>query len=184
MNGTKRTFKKGEFITNTNKPGSFAIFEGIECESYGVTKKYSAIASYDPSKYRENPNGGGWASLPYLEVATKTTRCTTTVDGDTESFWWRPCTEEEIEKATDILQDYGYYWNDDLLSIISKDTGEIVRTIVEPKVEYNGDVIKPISKKFKELLRKVCDNIIKDKYSYKTTTCYCYGDFWDGECWD
>ena len=33
MNGEKRIFQKGEFITNTNKPTSFAIFEGIEMES-------------------------------------------------------------------------------------------------------------------------------------------------------
>ena len=184
MNGTKRAFKKGEFVTNTNKPGSFAIFEGIECESYSVNKKYSVIAAYDPAKYRENPNGSGWATLPYLEVATASTRCTTTVDGDTESFWWRPCTESEVERAIDILQGYGYYWNSDLQAIIDKNTGEIVRTIIEPKVEYNGDVVKPISQKFKELLKSVCDKIIEDKYSYKSAAYYCYGDFWDGECWD
>lgn len=185
MNGEKRAFKKGEFITNTNKPGSFAIFEGIECESYTTTKKYSVIAAYDPAKYRENPEGGGWATLPYLEVASAVTRCTTTVDGDTESFWWRPCNEREVERAMDILQSYGYYWNSDLQAIIAKDTGEIIRTIVEPKLEYNGDVVKPISQKLKELLKKVCDNIIKNKYSYQSNAAYyCYGDFWDGEYWD
>jgi len=185
-NKVKREFTKGEFITNTNKPGSFAIFEGIEVESATVNKKYSVIVSYEPKKYRELPNGRGWDSLPYLDVATKSTRCEQTVDGDTESFWWRPCTESEKETALSILQDYGYYWNDELCAIIAKDTGEIIRTIVEPKIEYNGDVVKPISNKFKKLLKKVCDEITKKKYSYQTTyyggySCY---DFWDGECWD
>ena len=45
MNEVKRDFKKGEFIMNTNKPGSFAIFEGIEAESYSATKKYSVIVN-------------------------------------------------------------------------------------------------------------------------------------------
>jgi hypothetical protein len=179
-----RKFKKGEFITNTNKPGSFAIFEGIEVESYSTMKKFSAIAAYDPNKYRELPNGAGWATQPFLDVATKTKRCDTTVDGDTTSYWWRPCSEKEIEKAIDILHGYGYYWNEDLLSIIDKETGEVIRTVVEPKLEYHGEVVKPISQKFKELLSKVCHGIIEKKYSYKTSYYGgCYG-FWDEEYWD
>ncbi len=184
MNGAKRAFKKGEFITNTNKPGSFAIFEGIECESYTTSKKYSVIVYYDPNKYCENDNGSGWVHKPHLDVATNSTRCDITVDGDTESYWWKPCSDKEIEKAIDILQSYGYYWNEDLLAVVAKDTGEIIRTVIEPKVEYNGEVVKPISQRLKELLKNVCDGIIKKKYSYQGTYVYNYMDFWDGECWD
>lgn len=184
MNEVKRDFKKGEFIMNTNKPGSFAIFEGIEAESYSATKKYSVIVSYDPSKYRELPTGG-WGSLPYIEVATKCTRCETTVDGDTSSYWWRPCTESEKEKAIGVLQEYGYYWNEELLSIIDKETGEIVRTVVEPKIEYNGEVVKPISQKLRSLLKRVCDEITKKRYSYQSTYYGgCCGGFWEGDYWD
>ena len=182
----KRTFEKGEFITNTNKPGSFAIFEGVECESQSAyCKKYSVIAYYDPSKYRELEHGG-WGTSPHLDVATRTTRCEQTVDGDTTSYWWRPCNVNEKEKAIDLLQQYGYYWNDDLKAIVAKDTGDIVRTIVEPKLEYNGEVVKPISQRFKDLLRKVCDEIINRKYSYKSQSAAYYneyGGFW-GEEWD
>ena len=179
-----RKFKKGEFLTNTNKPGSFVIFEGIEDESCSTMKKYSTLVSYDPSKYRENPNGGGWITSPYLDVSTNAIRCTQTVDGDTNSYWWRPCTQQEIEKAISILNDYGYYWNEDMLSIIAKDTGEIVSTVAEPKLEYNGEVVKPISQKFKELLSKVCHGIIEKKYSYRTTYYSGYAGFWDEEYWD
>ena len=184
MNEDKRFFEKGDFVTNPNKPGSFAIFEGIECESYSSLKKYSAIAAYDPSKFQEITKGN-WETLPYLEVATKTTRCSTKIDGDAPSYWFRLCTEKEKENALNVLQDYGYYWNEDLLSIISKDTGEIIRTIADPKIEYNGNVIKPISRKLKDMLKNVCDSIIKKKYSYNSETYYsCYGGFWDGEIWD
>ena len=180
-----RRFRKGEFLTNTNKPGSFVIFEGIEEESYSTMKKYSVIAAYDPSKYRENPSGSGWMTSPYLEVSTRATRCTQTVDGDTNSYWWRPCTPGEVEKAIKILSDYGYYWNEDLLSLIAKDTGEIVSTVVEPKLKYNGEVVKPISQKLKELLSKVCHGIIEKKYSYKSTYYNnAYAGFWDEEGWD
>ena len=180
----KRQFEKGEFITNTNKPGSFAIFEGVECDSQSsYYKKYSVIAYYDPAKYRELP-GGNWGTVPHLDVATRTTRCEQSVDGDTESYWWRPCTPREKERAIDILQQYGYYWNEDLTAIVAKDTGEIVRTIVEPKLQYNGEVVKPISQKLKDLLKRVCDEIIDRKYSYKTAYVNDYYGFWDGECWD
>ena len=162
---SKETYKfiPGDFITNSNKPGSFAIFEGIESESISSTyKKYSVIAYYDPRKYMELPDGS-WGSIPNMDVATSTTRCDQLVDGDSDSFWWSVCTPQEKERALGILEDYGYYWNEDLLSIIDKKTGEIVRNIIQPKIEYNGETVKPISKKLKNLLRKVCDGIIKNK---------------------
>jgi hypothetical protein len=183
MNEVRRVFRKGEFITYTNKPGSFAIFEGIELDSNTTIKKYSVIVFYDPKKYCEDPNGCGWVTMPFLEVATSKTRCTQTAEGS-ESSWWRVCTEEEKEKALDTLQEYGYYWNEDLESIISKDTGEILRKITEPVLEYNGEVVKPISSEMKTLLKKVCNEITEKKYSYQNTSYYCYGDFWNGDYWD
>lgn len=183
-NNSTHMFTKGEFITNTNKPGSFAIFEGIECESYGNTRKYSAIAYYDPNRYMESPDGSGWGYQPFIEVATAKTRCTQTVDGG-ETYWWKSCSAEEIEEAFGVLHDYGYYWNEDLNSIIDRKTGEIIRTVSEPIIKYNGDVVKPISKKFKDLLKYVCDKITEKKYSYQYQGAYrSMYDFWDGECWD
>ena len=182
MNGTKRAFRKGEFITNTNKPGSFAIFEGNECESYGSFKKYTAVLSFEPSKHHQ-VESGEWVTSPYLDIAVPGRKCETTVDGDTESYWWRPCTDKEKERALDILQGYGYFWNEELKAVIARESGEIIKSIVEPKLEYNGEVVKTASSKLKDLLRKVCDAMIKDKYSYSTRY-YCYGDFWDGDYWD
>ena len=184
MNKETYKFKPGDFITNSNKPGSFAIFEGIGYQtSYAMYNKYSVIANYDPRKYMELSNGT-WDSIPNLDVATSTTRCDQLVDGDTDSFWWRLCTQQEKEKSIGILDSYGYYWNENLLAIIDKNTGEIVRNIVQPKIEYNGETIKPISKKLKDLLRKVCDRIIKNKYSYSYSSSYYgehgdYYDYWD-----
>lgn len=184
MNETKRTFKKGDFITNTNKPGSFAIFEGIERESYTTSKKFSVIVYYDPNKYCENQNGSGWDYQKFLEVATTKTRCDQTVDGE-ESYWWKLCTEEEIEKAIQVLWDYGYCWNEKLLCIVNRETGEVVRPITEPNLKYNGETVRPISKRLKDLLIGACKKMIEKKYSYSSNYYQvCYGGFWDGECWD
>jgi hypothetical protein len=180
MNEVKRAFRRGEFVTNANKPGSFAIFEGIKIETNSVFDKYSVIVAYDPNKYRELPSGG-WASQPYLDVATSTTRCEQSVDGDTSSSWWRPCTEREVEAAIEILESYGYHWDEESLSIIDTTTGEVVRTVITPEAKYNGEIVRPISRKLKELLKKVCDEITKKKYSYQNA--HYYG-FWDGDCWD
>jgi hypothetical protein len=70
------------------------------------------------------------------------------------------------------------------MSVIQKDTGEIIRTAANPKIEYNGDVVKPISQETKNMMKSVCDKIIEKKYSYTTGRQYCYGGFWDGEYWD
>ena len=183
MNEGKRMFRKGEFITYTNKPGSFAIFEGIEDDRSDSAKKYSVIVFYDPKKYCESSNGNGWTIMPFMEVATSKTRCTQKAECF-ESSWWRPCTKKEKERALDTLQEYGYYWNEELKSIINKDTGEILRKIIEPKLDYNGDVVKPISSEMRTLLKKVCDEITEKEYSYQSSQYYCYGDFWNGDFWD
>lgn len=177
------SFKKGDFITNKNKPGSFAIFEGIEAESYTTVKKYSVIACYDPSKYKQLSNGR-YACVPYLDVATRTERCEQTVDGDTSSYWWRLCSDKEKKMAIKLLEDYGFGWDAESKSIVKKDTGEIVRTIIEPKIEYNGQIVKPISRRLKELLRKVCNDITKKKYAYSYSHNDYYNEFWGYDCWD
>jgi hypothetical protein len=57
--------------------------------------------------------------------------------------------------------------------------------VVEPNLEYHGEVVKPISQKLKELLSKVCHGIIEKKYSYKSTYYNnAYAGFWDEEYWD
>ena len=65
-----KKFEKGQFLTNSNKPGSFVIFEGIERDSTTVTKRYSVIANYEPSKYRELPNGTWGSHLSWKWLQT------------------------------------------------------------------------------------------------------------------
>ena len=172
----KRTFKKGDFITFDNKPGSFVIFEGIDISTTSY-KKLSVIANYDPSKYRQHEDGT-YRTSPFLEVATKFTRCEKTVDEEKETYWVRLCTEAEKGKALEKLAEYGYGWDEENLAITNKNTGELIRKVVEPKVEYHGEIIRPITEKFKKLLRLFCVESNKKKYSYSGTG-YPYGRYWD-----
>jgi hypothetical protein len=182
METEKKFFKKGDFITYDNKPGSFVIYEGID-NSTTSYKKLSVIVNYDPSKYRQHEDGT-YRTSPFLEVATKSARCEKTLDDDRETYWIRLCTPAEKEKAIDLLQENGYYWNEDLLAIIDIETGEIVRKIVEPKVEYHGEIIRPITEKFKKILRMFCVESNKKKYSYQNDYRY-NGRYWDeyDECY-
>jgi hypothetical protein len=179
MESEKRFFKQGDFVTYDNKPGSFVIFEGID-NSTSNYKKLSVIVNYDPSKYRQHDDGT-YRSSPFLEVATKNTRCEKTLDEDKETYWVRLCTPTEKAKALKTLEEYGYVWNEELLAIVDKNTGEIIRKVVAPKVEYHGEIIRPITKKFKKLLRMFCIETNKKKYSYQNSG-YPYGRYpaWDG----
>ena len=158
-----RVFQKGDFITETNKPGSFFIYEGINLSpSY---KKLSIIAQYDPSKYRKQDDGEYYSS-PFLEIATNNSKCDKSLYEDKETYWCKICTPEQKEKALEVLRNYGYSWDDETLSIIDINTGEVVRKVTEPKTEYNGETVKPITKKLKDLLRGLCVESNKKKYSY------------------
>ena len=168
-----RMFKKGDFITYNNKPGSFSIFEGIDLSTSSY-KRFSVIVDYDPNKYRKHDDGE-YKSSPFFEVATKTTRCDKTVDEGYETYWVRVCTDAEKERAIDIMQQYGYYWNEDLLAVINKETGEIIRKVVNPKLEYHGEIIRPITKRLKKLLRIFCVENNKKKYS---ATTYYYNPYY------
>lgn len=180
MEEEKRTFKQGDFVTYDNKPGSFVIFEGID-NSTSTYKKLSVIVNYDPSKYRQHDDGV-YRSSPFLEVATKDTRCEKTLDEDKETYWVRLCTPGEKERALAKLEEYGYAWNEELMAIVNKDTGEIIRKVVTPKVEYHGEIIRPITAKFKKLLRMFCIETNRKKYSYQNSGGYGgYGRYgWDG----
>lgn len=153
MEQLKSKFSKGDFLKYTNKPNSFVIFEGVDLmPTYQYTKKLSVVVHYDPSKYCENENGMGWSSRPVLEVAKNGKQCEKTVDTYDEDYFWSICTDEEKEAAIQKLAEYGYKWDEESLSLIDIETGEIVHRIIVPKLEYNGDVIKPICSEYKELL--------------------------------
>lgn len=188
----KREFKKGDFIRSKSKPASFAIFEGIDLNpSYTYSKRYTVAAFFDPDKYCQNENGCGWSSRPVLEVATKTKPCEKTVDTLKEDYSWVICTEKEKEVAIKVLLDHGFEWNEELLSLIDIESGEIVHKVIIPKLEYKGNIIKPITDKFKMLLRSYTEKENKPNYNYGRNydngygyNYSSYGRYNDYDCWD
>lgn len=169
----KRTFNKGDFVkycvNNNGTKVTFGIFEGIDLEpSYQYTKKYSLLLYYDSRKYcNQSTNGNDWGYKPSLEVSLNGKPCEKSIDTLEEDTWWSLCTPEEKENAIHVLHSYGYEWDEELMSLIDIKTGEIVRKIIIPKIEYNGEIIKPITQTLKDKLKKV----VKKK---NTTSVYGY----------
>ena len=187
----KKKFEKGDFLKYDNKPGSFAIFEGVDLmPSYSYTKKLSVMVYFDPSKYCQNENGVGWSSRPYLEVATDNKPCEKTVDTYEEDYFWKVCSPLEKEMALATLEEYGYEWDETNLTLKEQATGKIVHKIIIPKLEYNGDIIKPITEERKNHLHKYA--ISKNTYSYSGGGggygCYRNGyyqhEMYENEYWD
>jgi hypothetical protein len=188
----KKTFNKGDFVkyssynSATDNKVTFGIFEGVDlAPEYQYTKKFSLAAYYDSYKYCSNlDNGIGWGYAPSLDVATKEKPCEKTIDTLEEDSWWSLCTPIEKKNAIEILASYGYEWDEELLALVDTNTGEIVHKIIIPKIEYNGETIKPICKEYKSKLKKSI--IDKSKPTYHGNTQYgCYGyDPYDEENWD
>ena len=63
-------------------------------------------------------------------------------------------------------------------------TGEIVHKIIIPKIEYNGETIKPICEEYKSKLKKSI--IDKAKPNYRVNPQYGYNGYdpYDEENWD
>ena len=200
MEETKKAFNKGDFIKYSTYNGAtenkttFGIFEGVDlAPEYQYTKKFSLAAYYDSYKYCSNlDNGAGWGYAPSLDVATKDKPCEKTIDTLVEDSWWSLCTPLEKKEAIEILASYGYEWNEELLALVDMNTGEIVHKIIIPKIEYNGETIKPICEEYKSKLKKSI--IGKAKPSYSGTNyrgnpqygCYGYNGYnpYDEENWD
>ena len=153
--GENRTFKQGDFIKRDNKKGSFMIYEGNDKSETSV-KKLTLIASYDPEKYMMTAIG--YDNVPHLDVATSTRRCADTVDTEKEDYWISLCTPTEKQDALAVLAYYNYYWDEEKLEMIDLQTGEIIKKIVVPDNTYYGEIIKPITDKFKNMLKQFCIN--------------------------
>lgn len=159
----KKTFNKGDFVkycayNGDTKKVTFGIFEGVDLNpEYQYSKKYSLLLYYDSYQYVSNanrqPNGQMWSYQPVLDISTKNKPCEKTIDTLVEDTWWSLCTPEEKANAINILENYGYTWDDSLLALIDTETAEIVRQIFIPKIEYNGDTIKPMDNSFKNKLK-------------------------------
>ena len=193
----KKTFNKGDFVKYTTYTSdnrvTFGIFEGVDlAPEYQYTKKFSLAAYYDSYKYCSNlDNGVGWGYAPSLDVATKEKPCEKTIDTLEEDSWWSLCTPLEKKNAIEILASYGYEWNEELLALVDTSTGEIVHKIIIPKIEYNGETIKPICQEYKSKLKKSIIDKSKPTYSggYRGNPQYGnYGyngyDPYDEENWD
>jgi hypothetical protein len=190
----KKIFNKGDFIkystynsTNDNTKFAFGIFEGVDlAPEYQYTKKLSLAAYYDSWKYCSNLNNGdGWGYQPFLEVASQNKPCEKTIDTICEDSWWTVCTPLEKKRALEILASYGIDWDDEEMTLTNVETGEILHRIIVPKIEYNGDVIKPICDELKTKLKTAV--LSKNKASYSPSyhnqyNAYGYNGYYDE--WD
>lgn len=182
----KRAFNKGDFIKyksyGPEGKVTFGIFEGVDlAPEFQYTKKLSLVAYYDSHKYSSNLNNGvGWGYAPCLEVATNGKECEKTVDTLVEDNWWSLCTPLEKRNAIEILSSYGYQWDEELLSLVDIDTGEIIHKIIVPKIEYNGETIKPICQTYKEKLKHAAISQAKQIYSnsYQQPFYHCYNEYY------
>jgi hypothetical protein len=146
-----KKFERGEFLKKDTKKGSFMIYEGNNI-SESTYKRMTVICYYDPESFQMGPIG--YESKPKLEIATKLAPCPTTVDTEEEDFWIKICTPKEKEEALEVLKKHGLFWNETTLELVDIESGEIIRRIIVPDNTYYGQIIKPISEKFKALLKK------------------------------
>lgn len=187
----KKIFNKGDFIkystynsANDDTKFAFGIFEGIDlAPEYQYTKKLSLAAFYDSYKYCNNlDNEVGWGYKPVLEIASSNKPCEKTIDTVCEDTWWTICTPLEKQRALEILASYGIDWDEEEMTLTNVETGEILHRIIIPKIEYNGDVIKPICNELKSKLRTAV--LSKNKASYSSSypnqyNVYGYNGYYD-----
>lgn len=153
-------FEKGMFLTNPSQKGSFYIFEGIDLSENQYHQEYTLIAAYNPRKYCKD-NDVPYESYTIKEwfvCASHNSRCSETIYQMSETSWIRQCTKDEKEQAIRVLGKYGYDWSDDLLALIDKTSGEIVRQIPHPSNEYKGDTIIHICQENKSLLQNYVES--------------------------
>ena len=173
-------FKKGDFVKyatySDQDKFTFGIFEGVDlAPQWKYAKKYSLVAYYDSKQYTQDKyNLVKYEYKPTLSVARDdcNQECAKTIDTLKEDSWWKLCTNEDKKRANEILKSYGYEWNDETMELIDLETGEILHQIKTPKLEYNGNPIKPIDESFKNILKKAALSQIKTSYY---TNQYQYG---------
>ena len=168
-----KRFNKGDFLRKDNKKGSFMIYEGNNISSTSY-KRMTLVCFYDPEAFTMGPIG--YENKPKLELSTSSKPCETTIDTEEEDFWIKKCSPLEREEAERILAKYGLIWNEDSLELIDIASGEVVKKIIVPDDTYYGQIIRPITEKFKELLHKWVFKKMKAEYSYSSQYPYDYYD--------
>ena len=171
-------FKKGDFITWSNKPNSFAIYEGNPTSIGSSLQNYSLIVFYDPSKYVKLEDGT-YGNKPVLEIGTPDKPCEKKCDTNRDNYWWTKCNTTQQKRAEEVLASFNLLWDNETSSLIDTSSGEIIRKIATPKNEYHGEVIKPIMKAFKEKLSKfVNPQTTTQNYNYPYNN-WGYSENWD-----
>lgn len=155
-------FERGDFLRKDNKKGSFMIYEGNNLSETNY-KRMTVICFYDPEAFQMGPIG--YESVPKLEVATKVSHCPTTIDTDEEDFWVKICTPNEKAAALEILKKHGLFWNEETLELVDIESGEVIKRVTVPDNKYYGEIIRPISEKFKEIIKKWVISKIKPYYN-------------------
>ena len=79
-------------------------------------------------------------------------------------------------------------WDEKTLSILEETSGKVLASVKIPSLEYKGQIIKPMTDKFKKLLRLFCleknKKVDYSRYSYEYNRYWDmygegYEDFWD-----
>jgi hypothetical protein len=78
------------------------------------------------------------------------------------------------EREMEILKKHGLFWDEEACELIDIETGEVIRRIIVPDNTYYGQIIRPISEKFKALLKKWVISKLTPSYSH-----YYDGDYYD-----
>lgn len=169
----KKKFNRGDFLRKNNKKGSFMIYEGNNLSDTAY-KRMTLICIYDPEKYVMGSLG--YEQKPTLEVGTRQKACIETIDTEEEDYWIKLCNDQEKAEAIEILKEYGYHWNEETLELVDIETGEVVRKVMIPDNTYHGQIIKPISQEFKEIIKTACTNKNKVVARYSPSEDYDYYD--------
>lgn len=176
----------GDFLVSTiayNGNQIFAIFEGHEIYSTTYTSSnpdYSLLAHYESKPYQYSyhaPTG------PTLEIATQGKPCSHKIYIKENPTTWRKCTDEEKAEFINILAQHGYYWIEDTWELVESETGQIVASITQPKLIYNGCVCKHISESAHSYLQDKCAKEAESIFMPIpiSTTSYhqsCYSEVW------
>ena len=169
-------FKKGDFIKYSLKEGEFVIFEGRKTKpQYSTLPRYTALLHYNPSHYHKDENNE-FVDEPLMEVAINGKSVDKALDTLKEDYWWKLCTPSEKEKCLDIISQYGYIWDDETLSLIDRETGEVLRTLADPEVKYMGQTITVSAARQNETAIR--------SFVVANTPAYSYGNYSYNRNWD
>ena len=170
-------FEAGEFLTSgTSK--NFVIFDGKDISLSPSYHRFTVICHYDPSKYT-NDGSGVYKTAPFLEISTKYKKCEKAVDTDKPNYWWRRCTDTEIQDALKTLESYGYYWDFSSKSLVDIESGEIVAQIRTAKLKYCDEEIKHVTEGNKKVLKGFVDSKSTASTSYGGYNSNYYSQYWD-----